>query len=66
MNKYELRIVSIIDGSLVVLLQAFLYANNEDTANIMANNIFENYQNNSNYTVYNEGIVVQTQLNIVE
>lgn len=66
MNKYELKIVSIIDGSQLILLQAFLYANNEDTANVMANNVFENYQNNSNYTVYHEDIVVQRQLSIVE
>jgi hypothetical protein len=66
MNKYEVKIVSNIEGSQVILLQAFLYANNEDTANVMANNVFENYQNNSNYTVYHEGIVVQRQLNLVE
>ena len=33
MNKYEVKIVSNIEGSQVILLQAFLYANNEDTAN---------------------------------
>ncbi|MFG6686736.1 hypothetical protein ACGK9U_09160 [Mariniflexile sp. HNIBRBA6329] len=66
MNKYELRVVSIIDGALVVLLQAFLYANNEDIANIMADNIFETYQDNSNYTEFHEGIVVQRQLNLIE
>lgn len=65
MNKYELRIVSIIDGALVVLLQAFLYSNNEETANVMADNVFETYQNNSNYTQFHEGIVVQRQLNLV-
>ena len=66
MNKYELKIVSIIDGARLVLLQAFLYANNEDIANVMANNVFENYQDNSNYTEYHVGIVVQRQLNLVE
>ena len=66
MNTYELKIVSVIDGTPVILLQAFLYANNEDTANVMADNVFETYQDNSNYTVFYEGIVVQRQLNLIE
>ncbi|MFN0729364.1 hypothetical protein [Polaribacter gochangensis] len=66
MNKYELKIVAIIDENLVVLLQTFLYANNENTANIMADNIFATYQDNSNYTEYYENIVVQRSLTLVE
>ena len=66
MNTYELKIVSVIDGTPVILLQAFLYANNEDTANVMADNVFETYQDNSNYTEFYEGIVVQRQLNLIE
>ncbi|UOB17503.1 hypothetical protein [Abyssalbus ytuae] len=66
MNKYELKIVSIIDDERVVLLQAFLYAENENIANTMADNIFTTYQDNSNYTEYYEGIVVQRPLTLVE
>ncbi|MBW2960756.1 hypothetical protein [Mesonia aestuariivivens] len=66
MNKYELKIVSIIDDERVVLLQAFLYAENETIANTMADNIFTTYQDNSNYTEYYEGIVVQRPLTLVE
>ncbi|PTX61469.1 hypothetical protein C8N46_104112 [Kordia periserrulae] len=66
MNKYELKIVSVIDNSSIVLLQSFLYANNESTANIMADNIFNSYLDNSNCTEYYEGIIVQKQLNIIE
>ena len=65
MNKYELRIVSINDGTLEVLMQAFMYATNEHTATIMADNIFKTYQENSNYSEFYKGIIVQRQFNLV-
>ena len=66
MNKYEFKIIAIIDGETLTLLTTFLFAQDENIANEMADNIFTTYQDNSNYTIYYPNIVVQRPLNLVE
>lgn len=66
MNKYEFKITAIIDGENIAILTTFLFAQDENIANEMADNIFATYQDNSNYTVYYPNIVVQRPLILVE
>lgn len=66
MNKYEFKIFALIDETLIVLLLTFLYSDNEDVANEMADNFFSTYIDNSNYSEYYKGIVIQRSLIIVE
>ena len=66
MDKYELKIVTIINGEQEILLQALLFADSYEIASIMGRNVMENYQNNSNYTTYSTNVIIQSQLNLIE